>query len=215
MGRLRKTKWCLLGCLIVVLVLMAGSALVPDRLANAVNGVANNDLAGRLRALSQQEVVTEDTLIEMAVESIGVSEIGYQTVVLLKEKDGERYLPIWIGLLEANAISVALEGAKTYRPLTPDLLCSIIDRTGTSIDYIVINDIQNETFFANIVVIANWTRMEIDSRPSDAIAIALRVKAPIYVEEAVLEEAKFQPEREADKYTTRPVEKGKTGLPLC
>ena len=212
MGWLSKTKWCLLGCVIVVLVLVVGSIFIPGRFTNAVKWLANNDFAGKLRALSEQEVAQESTLTEMVVESIVVSKIDYQPVVILKEKGGELALPIWIGLLEANAISVVLEGAKMPRPLTPDLLCSIIDRMGARVDYIAINDLQNNTFYANIALNANWMQMEIDARPSDAIAIALRVGAPIYVEKAVLDKAGIQPDHEADKYTFMRVEKDKPGL---
>lgn len=207
MGRLSKAKWCLLGCLIVVLVLIAGSVFIPGRLTGAVNWVANNDFAGKLRGLPEREVAQEDTLIEMVVERVGVMEIGYQPVIILKEKGGELYLPIWIGPLEANAISVVLEGIEMPRPLTPDLLCSILDRMGVSVDYIVINDLKNNTYYANISANANWTQMEIDARPSDAIAIALRVRAPIYVEKSVLDKAGIQPEQETDKYTIMRVEK--------
>jgi len=207
MGRLSKAKWCLLGCLIVVLVLIAGSVFIPGRLTGAVNWVANNDFAGKLRGLPEREVAQEDTLIEMVVERVGVMEIDYQPVIILKEKGGELYLPIWIGPLEANAISVVLEGIEMPRPLTPDLLCSILDRMGVSVDYIVINDLKNNTFYANISANANWVQMEIDARPSDAIAIALRVRAPIYVEKSVLDKAGIQPEQETDKYTIMRVEK--------
>ena len=211
MVKLSNAKWCLLGCLIVMLVLVGSSVFVPNRLANAVKWVANNDFACKLRALSQQEAAGEDILIEMVVETIGVSKIDYLPVVILKEKGGELHLPIWIGLIEANAILVILEGVEVPRPLTPDLLCSIIDRMGASVDYIVINDIQNNTFYANITVNANWTQMQIDSRPSDAIAIALRVRVPIYVEKAVLEKAGIQPDREAGKYTIMHIEKDSVG----
>jgi len=207
MGRLSKAKWCLLGCLIVVLVLIAGSVFIPGRLTGAVNWVANNDFAGKLRGLPEREVAREDTLIEMVVERVGVMETDYQPVIILKEKGGELYLPIWIGPLEANAISVVLEGIEMPRPLTPDLLCSILDRMGVSVDYIVINDLKNNTFYANISANANWVQMEIDARPSDAIAIALRVRAPIYVEKSVLDKAGIQPEQETDKYTIMRVEK--------
>ncbi|GAI45688.1 unnamed protein product, partial [marine sediment metagenome] len=150
MRRLSKVKWCLLGCLIVVLVLVASSVFVPNRLTDAVKWLADNDFAGKLRALTEQEEVREDRLVEMVVETIGVSKTDYHPVVILKEKSGESYLPIWIGLLEANAISVVLEGTEVPRPLTPDLLCSTIDRMGASVDYIVINDLKNATFYANI-----------------------------------------------------------------
>jgi len=212
MGRVSKAKWCLLGCLIVVLVLVIGSVFVPSGLTNAVKWMASNDSACKLRALAEQEAAWEHTLIEMVVETIGVSKIDYQPVVVLKEKGGELYLPIWIGFLEENAISVVLEGAEIPRPLTPDLLCSIIDRMGASVDYIVVNDLQNHTFYATVILNINWMQMEIDSRPSDAIAIALRVGAPIYVEKAVVDKAGIHPDDETGKYTIMHVEKDKTGL---
>jgi len=193
MGKLSKAKWCLLGCLIILLIFVAGSVFIPDRLTNGVNWLANNELACKLRALPEQETAKNHNLVEMAVESIGISKIDYQPVVILKDKDGELYLPISIGLVEANAISVILEGIEPPRPLTPDLLCSIINRMGASIDSIVINDLQDYTFYAKITVNANYMQMEIDSRPSDAIAIALRVKAPIYVDKAVLDKAGIRP----------------------
>jgi len=135
------------------------------------------------------------------VETVEVSKDDYLSVVILKEKRGELYLPIWIGPAEANAMLVILEGAEVPRPLTHDLLCSIIVRMGASVDYIVINDLQNFTFFANIIINAGWTQMRIDARPSDAIAVALRVRAPIYVKKAVLDKAGVQPAQERDKHT--------------
>ncbi len=212
MGKLSKAKWCLLGCLIIILVFMVGSVFVPGRLANAVKWVTSNDFACKLRALSEQEAVQEHRLIEMVVETIGVGRIDYQPVVILKEKGGESYLPILIGILEANAISVTLGGVEMPRPLTPDLLCSVIDRMGASVDYIVVNDFQNDIYYAKLIINANWMQMEIDSRPSDAIAIALRVRAPIYVEKAVLDKVGIHPDREAGKYTTMHIGKDKIGL---
>lgn len=200
MGRLGKWKWCLLGCLIAAVALLAVSVFVPGRLTNAVRWVADSDFAGKLRAFSEQEVEHKDTLVEMVVETVVLSKIDYQPMVILKERGGERYLPIVIGPAEANAISVVLEGIEMPRPLTPDLLRSIIDRIGVSVDYIVINDIQNNTFYANIILNANWTKIEIDARPSDAIAVALRVRAPIYVEESVLDKMGIQPEHDKDEH---------------
>ena len=201
MRGLSNVKWCLLGCLIIVFVLVTTSVFEPNKLTDAVKWVANSDFAGKLRAFPEQAAHQEDTLTEMVVESIGVSKIDYQPVVILKEKGGELRLPIWIGLLEANAISVVLEGADLPRPLTPDLLCSVIDRMGASVDYIVVHDLQNRTYYANIALQADWVQMEIDARPSDAIAVALRVRAPIYVAKTVLEKAGVLPEHEMDKYT--------------
>lgn len=97
---------------------------------------------------------------------------------------------------------MVLEGVEVPRPLTSDLLGSILNGTGTNLDYIVINDLQNDVFYASLMLNANWTRMEIDARPSDAIAIALRVRAPIYVTTAVLEKAGVPPELETAEYTT-------------
>ena len=201
MGRLSKVKWCLLGCLIIVLVFVAGSVFLPGALTGAVQWLASNGLTDRLTGSSEREVAQKETLVEMVVERVGVSKIDYQPVVILREKGGDLRLPIWIGLLEANAISVVLEGVEVLRPLTPDLLRSILDRMGASVDYIVINDLKDNIFYATIHVKSNWTRIEIDARPSDAIAVALRVKAPIYVEKAVLDKAGIQPEQEKEKYT--------------
>ncbi|MFC1990008.1 bifunctional nuclease family protein [Chloroflexota bacterium] len=209
MGRLSKVRWCLLGCLIVLLLLVAGSIFVPYSLTNAVKQISKNDFACKLRLLSGQEPAKDDTLVEMVVDSVGISKIDYQPVVILKEKSGELRLPIWIGPLEANAISVVLEGVEVPRPLTPDLLCSILNKMEASVDYIVINDLKNNTFYANIGVNVNWQHMEIDARPSDAIAIALRGQVPIYAEKSVLNKAGIQLQPETDKRTVMNVEKGK------
>lgn len=202
MWELSKAKWCLLGGLIVVLVFIAGSVFIPGSIANAVKWVANSDLAYQIRAPSERQPNQGYEMVEMVVDSVGISKINYQPVVILKEKGGELRLPIWIGFAEADAISLVLEGVKMPRPLTHDLLCSIIDGTGTSLDYIVINDLQNDVFYASLILNADWTQMEIDTRPSDAIAIALRIKAPIYVTKAVLEKAGIPPELETTEYTT-------------
>lgn len=193
MGKLSSAKWCLLGCLIVIFVLVACSIFIPGRLTNTVNWLANNDFAGKLRALSGEEAHRANTVIEMVVETIGISQIDNMPVVILKEKGGQLYLPISIGPLEANAILVILEEVEVPRPLTPDLLCSVIDRMGASLDYIIISDLQNDIFYANIILGTNSMQTEIDARPSDAIAIALRAKAPIYVAKVVLEKAGVQP----------------------
>jgi len=214
MGRLNKAKWCLFGCLIIVLVLVASSVFIPFRLTDGVQWVANNDLAGELRALIKQEETQEGKPIEMIVDTVGISRVDYKPVVLLREKGGELYLPIWIGPLEATAISVVLEGVEVPRPLTPDLLCSIIDRTGASVDYIVINDFQNSIFYAKVVLHADWKQMDIDARPSDAIAVALRTGAPIYAAKSVLEEAGVPFSREADKFTITHTEKASWVQPI-
>lgn len=128
-------------------------------------------------------------MIEMTIESVRVSLMNYQRVVILKEKVSDRYLPIWIGPAEADAIAVQLQEVPVARPLTHDLLRAIISQLGGVVRYIVVNDLNNDTFYAKIFVDANGKSLEIDSRPSDALALAVRVSVPIYAEEAVLEKA--------------------------
>jgi len=128
-------------------------------------------------------------VVELTIESIRVSLMNYQRVVILKEKESDRYLPIWIGPAEADAIAVRLQEVAVARPLTHDLLRSIIDSLGASVDYVIVNDLSNDTFFARIMLQIDGRVMEIDSRPSDAIALAVRVQVPIYADESVLEKA--------------------------
>ncbi len=128
-------------------------------------------------------------MVEMSVDSIRVSVMNSQRVVILKETHSDRYLPIWIGPAEADAIAVKLQGISVPRPLTHDLLFSILNALGAKIKSIFVNDLQNDTFFARIYVTANGKDIEIDSRPSDAIAIAVRAKVPIFAAEEVLDKA--------------------------
>lgn len=128
-------------------------------------------------------------MVEMTIESIRVSLMNYQRVVILKEKESDRYLPIWIGPAEADAIAVRLQDVQVARPLTHDLLRSVIEELGGSIDHILVSDLSNDTFFAKIVLQVDGRSVEIDARPSDAIALAVRAQVPIYAEESVLEKA--------------------------
>jgi bifunctional DNase/RNase len=128
-------------------------------------------------------------LVEMTIESIRVSLMNYQRVVILKEKSSDRYLPIWIGPAEADAIAVQLQDVAVARPLTHDLLRSVIDTLGAHVNHILVNDLSNDTFYARIVLDVNGDALEIDSRPSDAIALAVRVKVPIFADENVLAKA--------------------------
>jgi hypothetical protein len=136
-------------------------------------------------------------MIEMVIESIRVSLMNYQRVVILKEKESDRYLPIWIGPAEADAIAVRLQEVAVSRPLTHDLLRSIIDALGGSIQYIVVNDLANDTFYARIIMEVDGRTVEIDSRPSDAIALAVRVQVPIFADEAVLDKAGVRLDQES------------------
>lgn len=128
-------------------------------------------------------------LIEMTVEGIRVSLMTYQRVVILKEKDADRYLPIWIGPAEADAITVRLQEVSVARPLTHDLLRDVMEKLGAHVDCVVVNDLADDTFYARIMLSVNSEKLEIDSRPSDAIALAVRVQVPIFADESVLERA--------------------------
>mgnify|MGYP005855344699 CR=1 FL=1 len=128
-------------------------------------------------------------LVEMVVESVRVNLQTYQRVVVLKEKGSERYLPIWIGNNEADAIVIQLQNVPVPRPQTHDLLKSVIAQLGGRVTRIVVNDLADDVFYARINIDLDGKHVEIDSRPSDAIALAVRVQAPIYAEDVVLDKA--------------------------
>ena len=142
-------------------------------------------------------------MLEMSIDSIRVSLMNYQRVVILKEKNADRYLPIWIGPSEADAIAVKLQDVSVPRPLTHGLLGNVIDAMGGVVKRVVVSDLQNDTFYAKIIleVGANGSTesKEVDSRPSDAIALAVRTNVPIFVEEPVLEKAGVQLDKETGK----------------
>jgi hypothetical protein len=110
-------------------------------------------------------------------------------VVLLKESEGERYLPIWIGMFESEAIAMRLQGTAVPRPLTHDLLANVVTEMGGVIQYVVINDLNDSTFYARLAIEHGGELQLVDSRPSDAIALAVRTSVPIYVEESVMDKA--------------------------
>jgi len=138
-------------------------------------------------------------MVEMTIDSIRVSLMNYQRVVILKEKGTHRYLPIWIGPAEADAIAVKLQNVELSRPLTHDLLQSVISTLGASVDYIVVSGLKEDTFYARLALSVDGVKLDIDSRPSDALALAVRVGAPIYAEESVLEKAGIILEEETGK----------------
>jgi bifunctional DNase/RNase len=138
-------------------------------------------------------------MIEMTIDSIRVSLMNYQRVVILKEKMARRYLPIWIGPAEADAIAVKLQGVTVPRPLTHDLLSSVIGSLGASIDSIIVSDLKSDTFYAKIILNIDGEQIEIDSRPSDALALAVRADVPIYADEAVLDKAGILLDEETGK----------------
>jgi hypothetical protein len=114
-------------------------------------------------------------------------------LVVLRETDSPRFLPIWIGPFEAEAITMGLQGAEVPRPMTHDLLRSLVAELGASVNYVEINDLRDETYFARLVLERSGDRVEVDSRTSDAIALAVRAGAPIYVADHVMERAGQMP----------------------
>ena len=144
-------------------------------------------------------------MVEMTIDSIRVSLMNYQRVVILKEKYSTRYLPIWIGPADADAIAVKLQNVELARPLTHDLLQSVITSLGAKPEYVVVNDLQKDTFYAKLALNASGEEIEVDSRPSDALALAVRAEVPIYAEESVLSKAGIT----LDEDTGKPVSEGK------
>jgi len=128
-------------------------------------------------------------LIELVIDSIRVGLRHYRRVVVLKEKDADRYLPIWIGADVADAIAFRLQDVSVPRPQTHDLLSNLIKELGGTVVSVVVNDLKDDTFFAQIRIERDGVTLEIDSRPSDAIALAVRAEVPIYVVDDVLERA--------------------------
>jgi bifunctional DNase/RNase len=128
-------------------------------------------------------------MVEMTVESVRINLATGQRVVILKDMSVDRYLFIWIANAEAYAIAMELQGTTAPRPLTHDLLKSVITELGGTMTSIVISDLVDDIFYARLVIDANGRHVEVDSRPSDAIALAVRAKVPIYVTESVLERA--------------------------
>ena len=128
--------------------------------------------------------------IEMTIKGLMVDPITNMPIVILRDKEGQKVLPIWVGIFEANAIALQIENIATPRPMTHDLLRNVIQDLRASVQKIVVSDLQENTFYALIYLSLDGDTLAIDARPSDAIALALRTKAPIFVEEAVIDNAK-------------------------
>lgn len=128
-------------------------------------------------------------LVPMMVKGLVIDPASNSPVVLLSEIGGDRMLPIWVGIFEANAIALRLEGVTTPRPMTHDLLKAAMDLAGFEVRKVVVSELREGTFIARIDTMSNGRELELDSRPSDAIALALRTQAPIFVEARVLEAA--------------------------
>jgi bifunctional DNase/RNase len=135
--------------------------------------------------------------IEMTIKGLMVDPVTNMPIILLRDSEGQKVLPIWVGIYEANAIALQIENVSTPRPMTHDLLKNVITDLKGSIRKIVVSDLKDNTFFALIYLEVNGETVAIDSRPSDAIALALRARAPIFVEESVIDNAKpFDPGEE-------------------
>ena len=128
--------------------------------------------------------------IEMTIKGLMVDPITNMPIVILRDKDGQRVLPIWVGIFEANAIALQIENISTPRPMTHDLLRNVIQDLKASVQKVVVCDLQENTFYALIYISMNGDTLTIDARPSDAIALALRTRAPIFVEDTVIDHAK-------------------------
>lgn len=145
--------------------------------------------------------MAEGGLSEMVVESVRVHMLSSQHVVILKELGRERYLPIWIGVWEANAIAMKLQDLKPERPLTHDLFVSTLERLGATIRQVVVSDLADETFRARMYLELDGRSLDVDARPSDAIALAIRGGVTIYATQSVLDRAGVEPEPDEEEQT--------------
>jgi hypothetical protein len=140
-------------------------------------------------------------MIEVEIDSIRVSLMSEHRVIVLKALEEELYLPIWIGPYEAEAIAIRLKDVDISRPLTHDLLNNMIGEMGGNVSHILVNDLRDDTFYAVITVNVNGQQLEIDSRPSDAIALAVRAGVPIFVAESVMDKASITPQEDITEQT--------------
>lgn len=129
-------------------------------------------------------------LIEMSIKGLTVDPVTNMPIVILRDEHDQRILPIWVGVFEANAIALQIENVHTPRPMTHDLLRNVIHDLQATVDRVVVTDVKDNTFFAYIHLDTPAGKVSIDARPSDAIALALRARAPIWVEESVIDNAK-------------------------
>lgn len=136
--------------------------------------------------------------IEMVIKGLMVDPVTNMPIIVLRDRDGDRVLPIWVGVFEANAIALQIENIATPRPMTHDLLRNVIDDLDAEVRRVVVSDLKENTFYAVIYLAIGDDVVAVDARPSDAIALALRTRAPIFVEEYVIDHAKgldFSPDR--------------------
>ena len=138
-------------------------------------------------------------LVPMSIKGLMLDPISNSPIVILKDGEERIFLPIWVGIFEANAIALQLENIATPRPMTHDLLRNLIETMEGKVSRIIINDLRDSTFYARIDMVVGQRKLEIDARPSDAIALALRTEAPIFVEQDVLDQAQtIAPDEDSD-----------------
>ena len=148
----------------------------------------------------------------MTIYGVSFDMVGKQPIVLLKTVDGNKFLPIWIGHPEAAAILMKLQGASTPRPMTHDLLSDVLDQMEAKCEKVSVTELRDNTFFASITISMNGSELEIDSRPSDALALAVRTSAPIFAADEVIEESAIEFEGEEVEDTEQVVDKFKEFL---
>jgi bifunctional DNase/RNase len=147
-------------------------------------------------------------MIEVTVDRIQVNLVSQSRVVILRETNGNRFLPIWIGQFEAEAIAMFLQEVEAVRPMTHDLLKNLIQGLGAVLERVEIHDLRDDVFYARLMIRSGDQSIEVDSRPSDGIALAIRVHAPIYIAEAVMDRAGTTPEADIRDKPEAPAEAG-------
>jgi bifunctional DNase/RNase len=152
-------------------------------------------------------------LVEMVVESVRVHMLSNRHVVILKDNVGDRYLPIWIGAWEASAIAMRLQGLAAERPLTHDLFTAALDQLGVRVARVVVSDLADETYHAQLVLERDGIEEEVDARPSDALAIAVRTESPIYCAESVLAQAALSADPDEEGTSGEDVGDAEPGAP--
>jgi bifunctional DNase/RNase len=153
-------------------------------------------------------------MIEVVIDSIRVSLMSQQRIVILREQDAERYLPIWIGIYEAESITIALQEVEVARPLTHDLIKNVFQQLEARILRVEVVELRDDTFFGNIVIEANQKEIHIDARPSDALAIAVRAHVPVFVARSVMDSAGIIPEEDLQDKPAQQIQASQEVEPL-
>ena len=135
-------------------------------------------------------------MVRVAIDSVRVSLMSQHRIIVLKDVESSRFLPVWIGPFEADAITIELQGVEVARPLTHDLLKSMIETLDAEVERVEITDLRNDTFYAKITLKVDGRILEVDSRPSDAVALAVRARVPVFVAQKVMDQAAITPDED-------------------